>query len=149
MTEQQWLTTDQVTWLLSSAETVCSARKLAMFQLECARPLAEAEGDSELSALYRQVEFTLTEDLPVEMMEEVTAAARRYATSLNELLFQAVAEAPGKTGRRFVRECSQAAVAAFLMHDALSPEGWWRVTTDIDEGPELDRYFAFEGFREA
>ncbi|MCU0705124.1 MAG: hypothetical protein MUF18_14220 [Fimbriiglobus sp.] len=42
MTEQQWFTTDQVTWLLCHAELSVSHRKLAMFQLECCRELCDS-----------------------------------------------------------------------------------------------------------
>jgi hypothetical protein len=148
MNEKQWLTTDQVTWLLCHAETVCSERKFAQFQIECARQLIDVDDGSELSELFRRVELSLTENASAEVVDAAEAPARQYATASRELLFQGVAEARGRN-RHFVRELSQAAVAAGLLHSALTSESWWRTTGDIDDGPELDQYRAYEGYREA
>ena len=147
MNEHQWLTADQVPWLLSHAEMVVTHRELALFQIECARQLIEVEDDSELSHLCMKVEDSLQGDALSTDVETVRTATHRYAVASAELLFQGVAEAHGRN-RHFVRQLSQAAVAANLLQEAVSPGGWWRATTDIDEGPELAFYCAFDGFRE-
>jgi hypothetical protein len=147
MTEEFWLTSDDAAWLLSRAEVSSSHRKLALFQLESCRQVCESfPADWTIHRTLRDA-FTALDDSTIGALANVALLSREYAHETALRLNRLVEQAGGKS-RHYVRDASWEAVAANLLHSAVSADGWWRTVTTIDDPLLAAQYAALEGRQE-
>jgi len=147
MTEQQWLTSNDAAWLLSHAELSTSHRKLSLFQLECSRQLCESFPADWTIHRALQDAYTALDNPTIGAIANVALISQEYADEAALRLNRLVEQARGKS-RQYVKDASWEAVAANLLHAAVSADGWWRTETTIDDPLIAAQYFALEGRRE-